>query len=200
MTEPGSRPRTRSRGRTKRKGSVDVGRRVRELRERRGFTLLQLARAAGLSSGYLSQVERDRATASTTALSKLSEVLDVPVAYLFEPGSERLPENFVVRRRERRAVIYPGSPVHNELLVPDLRGKLEAVFFHARPGMKSPVYKHDGEDFCLVIKGRLRVTVEDDVFVLDTGDSMSFPSHVSHSWEALRRGAEVVWVVTPPSW
>lgn len=164
------------------------------------MSLTELARRAGLSPGYLSQVERDRATPSTTALSKLGEVLNVPLGYFFDPAGERLPENFVVRRAQRRVVIYPGSPVRNELLVPDLRGKLEVIHFRARPRLKSPVYKHEGEDFCYVLKGRLRVTVGDDTFVLAREDAISFLSHVPHCWETEGRSAEVLWVATPPTW
>ncbi len=184
----------------RRRDAVAVGRRLRELRHSLGISLTELSRRAGLSQGYLSQVERDRATPSTTALSKLSEVLGVPVVHFFEPSHERLPEHYVVRRRGRRTVIYPGSKVRNELLVPDLRGKLEAVYFRARGGTKSPVYKHEGEEFGYVLAGKLRVTVGDDTFVLVKGDSISLPSHQPHFWEALGRGVEALWVGTPPSW
>lgn len=179
---------------------LGIGRRVRDLRQSRHLSLTELARHAGLSQGYLSQVERDRATPSTTALSKLSEALDVPVGYFFEPSQDRLPEHYVVRRQGRRVVLYPGSEVRNELLVPDLRGKLEAVYFRARAGTRSPTYKHEGEEFGLVLKGRLRVTVGEDQFELRKGDSITYPSHQPHHWEAVGGTVEAVWVATPPSW
>lgn len=179
---------------------LGIGRRVRDLRQSRHLSLTELSRRAGLSQGYLSQVERDRATPSTTALSRLSEALDVPVAYFFEASQDRLPEHYVVRRAGRRVLLYPGSEVRNELLVPDLRGKLEAVYFRARAGTRSPTYKHEGEEFGLVLKGRLRVTVGDDRFDLRKGDSITYPSHEPHCWEAVGGPAEAVWVATPPSW
>ncbi len=184
----------------RRRDAVAIGRRLRDLRHARAMSLAQLSRLAGLSQGYLSQVERDRATPSMTALSKLSEVLAAPVAHFFEPSHERLPEHYVVRRGGRRIVLYPGSKVRNELLVPDLRGKLEAIYFRAAGGTKSPLYKHEGEEFGHVLKGRLRVTVGDDTFVLGKGDSISLPSHQPHFWEALGPGVEALWVATPPSW
>jgi quercetin dioxygenase-like cupin family protein len=127
-------------------------------------------------------------------------VLEVPVAHFFEPSHERLPEHYVVRRGGRRTILYPGSKVKNELLVPDLRGRLEAIYFQASGKTKSPVYKHEGEEFGYVLKGRLRVTVGDDTFVLGKGDSITLPSHQPHSWEALGRDVEALWVATPPSW
>jgi quercetin dioxygenase-like cupin family protein len=162
--------------------------------------LTALAARAGLSPGYLSQVERDLATPSTTALARLSEALGVPVAHFFEATAERLPDHYVVRRNGRRTIIYPGSTVRSELLVADLRGKLEALYFRSRPGTRSPVYKHDGEEFGYIIRGRLRMTIGDDVLTLGPGDSICFPCHVPHWWEALGTGVEALWVVTPPSW
>lgn len=184
----------------RRRDAVVIGRRLRQLRHARGLSLAQLSRDAGLSQGYLSQVERDRATPSTTALSRLSEVLGVSVAHFFEPSQERLPEHYVVRQGGRRTILYPGSEVRNELLVPDLRGRLEAIYFRASGKTRSPIYKHEGEEFGYVLKGRLRVTVGDDTFVLGKGDSITLPSHQPHCWEALGRGVEALWVATPPSW
>jgi transcriptional regulator with XRE-family HTH domain len=179
---------------------VRIGERLRELRQRARTPLTALAAKAGLSPGYLSQVERDLATPSTTALARLSDALGVPVGHFFESSGERVPGNYVVRRDARRTIIYPGSTVRSELLVSDLRGKLEGLYFRARPGAKSPVYKHDGEEFGYIFRGRLRITIGDDVFTLGRGDSICFPCHVPHWWEALGTGVEALWVVTPPSW
>jgi quercetin dioxygenase-like cupin family protein len=99
------------------------------------------------------------------------------MAYVLESSAEPLPEDFVGRRTQRRGVIYPGSSARHELLVPNLRGELEAVYVRARPGMRSPVYKHDSEDFACVLKGRLAITVGDDIFTLSRGDSVAYPSH-----------------------
>ena len=184
----------------RRADAIAIGRRLRELRHAKSLSLAQVSQRADLSQGYLSQVERDRATPSTTALSRLSEVLEVPVAHFFEASHERLPEHYVVRRGRRRTILYPCSKVKNELLVPDLRGRLEAIYFRAPGKTRSPVYKHEGEEFGYVLKGRLRVTVGDDTFVLGKGDSITLPSHQPHFWEALGRGAEALWVATPPSW
>jgi hypothetical protein len=46
---------------------------------------------------------------------------------------------------------------------------------------------------------RLRATVGGDVFTLERGDSISYPSHVPHFWETLAE-SEMLWVATPPSW
>jgi quercetin dioxygenase-like cupin family protein len=44
------------------------------------------------------------------------------------------------------------------------------------------------------------MTIGDDALTLGPGDSICFPCHVPHWWEALGTGVEALWVVTPPSW
>src|SRR5215831_20348579 len=73
---------------------VRIGARLRALRLERRVPLTALSRQAGLSPGYLSQVENDLAMPSTTALGRLAEVLEVPLSSFFEPSGGRLPENY----------------------------------------------------------------------------------------------------------
>lgn len=72
-----------------------IGRRIRELREEKEFSMNQLARKAGLSAAHLSEVERGLTAASLKTLEKLADVLEVPVAVLLgsaecDPLGERL--------------------------------------------------------------------------------------------------------------
>ena len=60
-----------------------IGARVREQRKLRGMTLLQLAKQAGLSQSYLSQLENGVIERpSGASLSALAGVLEVSMAYL----------------------------------------------------------------------------------------------------------------------
>jgi quercetin dioxygenase-like cupin family protein len=61
--------------------------------------------------------------------------------------------------------------------------------------MKDP----PGEKLCMVLKGSLEVRVEDEVHLLQDGDTIYFPAHFSHSWKGLGKNTiEVIWVSTPP--
>jgi transcriptional regulator with XRE-family HTH domain len=77
------------------------------LRKARGLTLTDLADASGLSIGYLSLLERDRATPSIKALHAVSRALGVTITWFFEanevPEEERDP---VVGRARRRRLDY----------------------------------------------------------------------------------------------
>src|SRR5438552_5124773 len=111
-----------------------VGGEIRNLRKARGLTLTALAEASGLSIGYLSLLERDRATPSIKALYAVSRALGVTISWFFQasdvPEAER---DLVVRRARRRRLDYsPG--IVDELLSPNLAGALELLSCRFAPG------------------------------------------------------------------
>src|SRR5512132_253670 len=69
--------------------SVDVGGRLRELRESRGISMRTLATRSGLSANALSMIERGRTSPSVSTLYKLADALGVPVTEFFAPGKEK---------------------------------------------------------------------------------------------------------------
>ena len=69
--------------------SVDVGGRLKELRQERGKSMRALARSSGLSTNALSMIERGRASPSVSTLYKIADALEVPITAFFrvEPTS-----------------------------------------------------------------------------------------------------------------
>ena len=63
---------------------MDIGRRIRELREGRGITQRALARAAGIAPNSLYLIESSRRTPSAATVEKLARGLDVEPGVLFE--------------------------------------------------------------------------------------------------------------------
>jgi quercetin dioxygenase-like cupin family protein len=50
------------------------------------------------------------------------------------------------------------------------------------------------------MKGILELRVGQEVYRLEQGDSLYYPAHVPHSWQALDGDSiEVIWILTPPS-
>jgi len=62
---------------------MDVGSRLRVLRQERGKSMRALARRSGLSTNALSMIERGRTSPSVSTLYKLSEALEVPITAFF---------------------------------------------------------------------------------------------------------------------
>jgi transcriptional regulator with XRE-family HTH domain len=63
--------------------TIDVGSRLRQLRQERGKSMRALARASGLSTNALSMIERSRTSPSVSTLYKIADALEVPITAFF---------------------------------------------------------------------------------------------------------------------
>jgi len=194
---------------------VEVGRQLRALRQRQGLTLQQLASMTDLSRSFISQIEVGAANPSVGSLKKVADALGVPIGSLFEvdlseqsPNGARSYQNRspqtdvrIVRKDCRKTLSWPGRQWQTYLLTPDLQRNLEVLLNELAPGdTVDEAYTHEGEEFGFVLEGRYEVTVGDEIFVLEEGDSISYPSHLPHKMRVVGDTlCRTIWVITPPS-
>jgi transcriptional regulator with XRE-family HTH domain len=189
---------------------VELGAKLKEIRRGQGVTLQQIADQTGLSKSFISQIETGSANPSIGSLKKITDVLGVPLGALFTssdngngaaPGLERGDDVRVVRRDRRKMLVEPGKKGRMYLLTPDLQRQLEVILGEEEPGNADEEwYSHIGEECGFVLEGRYEVSVGDQVFVLEAGDSIAFPSHIPHKMRVLGdQPVRTVWVITPPS-
>ena len=198
---------------------LKLGARLRAIRQEKQLTLQQVGDAVGLSRSFLSQVERDEATLSLGSLKRISGALGIPMIALLERNSGRRSQKVVVmrgedarqtqgsavrivRKNQRKMLVWPGRKAKTYLLTPDLRGKLEVILDVEETGHSSgeEYYSHEGEEFGIVLEGTYEVQVEKERFVLEEGDSIYFSSHLPHRVRVLgEKTAKTLWVITPPS-
>ena len=179
-----------------------LGNAIRTQRKKLGLTLVELAEKAEFSISYISQIERGMLTPSIGTLRKLAEALRIPAGQLMlkDPGVANAPVA-VVRRNERKQLVFPGSDIHYELLTPDMRRRASLLWVEAPPGSESgPLFSHEGEDGVVVLKGAIEVEVGGVWHRLETGDSIYFNAGIPHRWRnSASEPAEAVWLSTPPS-
>ncbi|WOH52531.1 helix-turn-helix domain-containing protein [Bradyrhizobium sp. sBnM-33] len=178
-----------------------VGGQIRELRKIKKLTLTQLAQAAGISIGYLSQIERNQSKLPIGVLKKLSDVLGVHMNWFFNGNLQAASDerDVIVRKAHRRRLTFTGLGIAEELLSPNLAGPLELLLSTIEPGADSGEYSHDGNEAGILIAGRLDLWVDGKCFQLEEGDSFSFSSTSQHRCANPGKvPAKVVWVITPP--
>jgi transcriptional regulator with XRE-family HTH domain len=185
-------------------GSLDetvIGGQIRELRKVKGRTLQQVADAAGISVGYLSQIERNQSQLPIGVLKKICDALDVHMNWFFQPSPDVPADerDVIVRSQNRRRLTFTGLGIQEELLSPNLGGPLELLLSTIEPGADSGDYSHDGVEAGLVIAGSLDLWIGGKFFHLNAGDSFSFKSTDIHRCaNSGSEPAKVVWVITPP--
>lgn len=114
---------------------MQLGRKVRDLRLRRGLTVQQLADASDLSKGFISQVENDHTSPSLATLQDLARALETSVAYLVADG-EQTP--FLVRLQERRRLSPVGATSGLEVLSASPKRNLEVLIAELPAGALRP--------------------------------------------------------------
>jgi transcriptional regulator with XRE-family HTH domain len=193
----------------------DLGPRLRAIRLRQGIGVRELARRLDLAPSSISQIETGKMRPSVRTLYALASEFGVTVdEVLFnEPPPQRdggspsvgasrgLPEpGLTVQRAAERPAIALNSGVRWERLM--FWGDEDVEFLEATyepGGASSPdrsFVRHNGHEFGFVLSGSLRVVVGFDEFVLEPGDSITFPSSTPHRLS--NDGTETVravWVV-----
>ncbi len=176
---------------------MQLGRKIRDLRLRRGLTVQKLAEASKLSKGFISQVENGRTSPSLNTLRDLAAALQTSVAYLVVEEDE-VP--YVVRRDERPRLAIGGNTSRVEVLsaVPKRNLELLMVEFPAGRSAQGKRHYHHGEECMLVLEGRVRLLCGEHVLLLEAGDSCHYNGRVPHSIENCgEEAARVVVSITP---
>jgi len=175
---------------------MQLGKKIRDLRFRRGLTVQQLADLSGLSKGFISQVENDRTSPSLATLRDLARALDTSVAYLV---LEDDPAPYIVRENERPRVTL-GSTAQVEVLSAQPRRNLEMLMASIPPGGSTGTDRdyHHGEECVVCLEGRVHVTGGDHRVVLEAGDSCHYDGRTPRIVENVGPGAaRVVFAITP---
>lgn len=183
--------------------SGSVGHKLRLRRKVRGLSLQEVAARSGISIGQLSQIERDISSPSLRSLRLICAALDMPMGWLFDSdGSEgKDADQVVVRRDNRRILDLSGQGMIKELLTPDSCPGVQMMFITLEPGGSSgdrPYNHAEGAKCGSVLEGTLGLSIEDETYTLETGDSFAFDATRLHRfWCIGNQNCRIAWVVAP---
>jgi DNA-binding transcriptional MerR regulator/mannose-6-phosphate isomerase-like protein (cupin superfamily) len=178
-------------------GSLLPGQRFRRLRARRGLSLAQVARATGVSVGFLSALERGQMRSSVATLQRIARFYRTNILSLFETSGDT---RRLVRPGERK-ILETTPGVRMELLAWG-HTAMEPHLFRVKPGGGSgESYAHEGEEFLHVLRGDFEIWLNGkEHYRLKRGDSLYFESSTPHRWKNPGRTETwLLWINTPPT-
>jgi mannose-6-phosphate isomerase-like protein (cupin superfamily) len=166
---------------------LKVGEKIKLLREKKKFSLADLANKSGYSSAVLSQIENHMVSPPLGTIIKLAKALEVEPGYFFKekPKSAYV----IVRKDERLSVSRVASKegvsygYSYESLGADKKDrKMEPFIVSLEPGTvkKASLSTHDGEEFIFVLEGEMEVTLGEHSDILSPGDSIYYDSTIPH--------------------
>jgi transcriptional regulator with XRE-family HTH domain len=160
-----------------------IGTRVRHERQALGWTLDQLAAAAGVSRRMLVNVEHGDANPSIATLLKISDALGVGLPALVEPPR---PNAIKITRAGEGAALWYGEAGGRGVLVagtepPDV---VELWDWTLAPGDRheSDAHTPGTTELLQVLNGTLVVEIAGEAITLDSGDAITFASDVPHAY------------------
>ncbi|MCC1493140.1 helix-turn-helix domain-containing protein [Cognatishimia sp. F0-27] len=172
-----------------------IGALARARRRRLALTLQEVSDAAGISTGYLSLIERDKATPTMTTLARIARALHVGIDYFV---ARPLPTDCVSRAAERGTFVLGAAQIHYERLGAVFPGAtLNSFLMSIAPDYRSEVVTHAGEETIFVVSGTLVLMLDGEELTLETGDSAHYDASRPHGW-ANETGAvaRVLWTGT----
>lgn len=183
---------------TTRSEPLKIGHLLRERRRSLNLTLAATAEAVGVTKGFLSDVENDKAAPSVTSLVRVCDVLGLAVGSLFKEQRSR-----IVRAADRTQIRFGGEHLLDYLLTPSGISGLMVVWSEIEPGGGGgkEFYSLPSEDsFALVFSGNVEFAFANEKFVLGAGDAMTWKSQTPHTFRnSSRRDPAVVLFVMAPA-
>ena len=173
--------------------ALDIGSKVRQLRQQKLLTLQNVSDMTGLSKALLSQIENNLAAPPISTLLKISRALEIGIGHFFQED-ENGQRIVVVRRDERPGPVrrshHPSSAVgyYYQSLAYPMAGKNMEPFMveiDPLPERELHFYNHQGEEFLFVLSGTVEFRGSDRVIVLQEGDSLYFDAGLAHALRAL---------------
>jgi transcriptional regulator with XRE-family HTH domain len=173
---------------------------TRALRQRRGFTLDELASRTGISKGHLSRFERGEKSVSVSALMRVAQALHTSAATLL---GEKVDQGVLhmVRAGDRHfsregGADYDFAPLSRASGSDGGDGPTALlVRFSSDADLKEAAF-HSGDEIFFVLSGAIEIELADQSVILREGDFAQFPGLVRHRIRSVGSDAEVLVVVT----
>lgn len=162
-----------------------LGMRVRNFREKAGLSREELAEKAGMAEKFIAALEEEDAYTSLTPLLKVARALGVRLGTFLDDMDSADPVIVRAADRHPELVTHSGAGGREAVKFYSLgRGKsdrhMEPFVVELLPEEQQDLSSHQGEEFIIVVSGRVQVKYGKEEHVLESGDSLYFNSIVPH--------------------
>jgi transcriptional regulator with XRE-family HTH domain len=160
-----------------RKKTQPIGKRLLKMRREKKLTLKNLANETGMTTQYISQVEKGEVTPPVSVLLQLSRALEIDSSILLKEekkkAGKKTKDDYQKRTEDYFYTVLTPEARHKHL-------KAFKIVIDPKSDHKGVSYQHLGEEFQYVLKGKVEVMVGDNKNILGPGDSLHFNSSITH--------------------
>lgn len=174
---------------------MSIGNNIKKLLSEKEITIENLSKFTGIKIQQLSDYLVEKASPPVSDLLKIATYLDTDI-YSLIYGQEFEGKKAQKTTPDTRVKISRKESYSYESLAPKYPGKhIEPFIVEVEKRVKPEISIHSGEEFHYVLEGKLKITVGDEEFILNEGDSLYFDSSVEHSINSITDKAQILAII-----
>ena len=177
---------------------LKVGAKLRELRNDKKISISELSKSSEVSTGLISQVERDLVVPSVVTLWRLAQALEADINCFFEDIQQK--QHTIIRHGDHKILSTQKNSCAYKLLSSSSENHLDLMEIILEGGsfQEKEALSHEGEECGYVLKGTLTVYLNGKEYTLYEGDSITFSSQLPHKYiNYTEKKCVSIWAMTP---
>lgn len=162
-----------------------IGKRIKNLRQAKGFKLMELSDAAGVSKGLLSKIENGRTVPSLPVLLSIIRALEMLPEDFFQNLQYEPPRRYIHKSAQDLIPIQKEEEAigfNYQFIVEQAFEKftIEAVILEILPNARREKVSVDAYEFKYVLEGEIEYQIEEEFIPLKTGDTLLYDGRIPH--------------------
>ena len=177
-----------------------MGTHLKAIRKSKGLSQRQLARRSGISNGTISLIEQDKISPSVASLKQLLDGLQMSISDFFSAQKSSLGKIFF---KAEELTEHSSDGFSFQLVGADISDRQMQIIrerYDPDADTGDTMLSHEGEEGGIVVRGKIEITVEDQIQVLSPGDAYYFKSTLPHRFRNVGdEECEIISTCTPPT-
>ncbi len=165
-----------------------IGQRLKGLRDVLDIPVTQMAQVCETSVDHYMKIENGECDPSVYRLNKISKRYGIALDVLLFGSEPRMQSYFVTRNGQSQMIERRGDYTYNSL-ASGFKNRMMDVFFTTidplPDGERHRKNSRDGQEVVMVLEGRLEITIDEKVIVLEPEDTIYFDTSHPHCMHAL---------------
>ena len=176
---------------------MDIGGKIKQMRNQKSLTQEELADRCELTKGYISQLENNVNSPSIATLSDILSALGSNLAEFFKEE----PEEKVVFSKEEFIEKDADGVLLNWLIPNAQKNMMEPVLVELDEGVSTAVdVPHEGEEFGYVLEGKVAIVLGNKHHLCKKGEAFYYTANKPHYLGNKGKGkTKIIWISTPPN-
>lgn len=177
--------------------TINLGTKLKELRQSLSLTQLEVAESLGLTKGYISQIEKNTTSPNTKIFFNLLDLYGITPSEFF--GSKEKEEVVVINKYDEMDMGKDEDLKYEFTNLLNTHSSFDCQILIIEASGRTPTLpKQIGEEFGYILTGKIDLIFDQKRYTLEKGDSFYFPTLEEHHFKNnYTKDVKLIWFKTP---